>query len=203
MVLYPHVYWLNPRCLMVKNTHFYHSAWVASCSTHKVGDRSLQLWFQGSVTLRSLGHSAKSSMFIGLFHDSPLDFPWFATGFPMMFLGFPMFFIGFPMMFHWISHDFHRISHDPPLEHPPAAVWHPHDGTPRRRPPVHGRRPPSAAAPSDWRPPAYEGTWRHVFFYEISSMNDSSTIMTGWWLGHPSEKYESQLGWLATQYMGQ
>ena len=25
---------------------------------------------------------------------------------------------------------------------------------------------------------------------------------TGWWLGHPSEEYESQLGWLATQYMG-
>ena len=25
---------------------------------------------------------------------------------------------------------------------------------------------------------------------------------TGWWLGHPSEKYERQLGWLATQYMG-
>ena len=25
---------------------------------------------------------------------------------------------------------------------------------------------------------------------------------SGWWLGHPSEKYESQLGWLATQYMG-
>ena len=25
---------------------------------------------------------------------------------------------------------------------------------------------------------------------------------TGWWLGHPSEKYESQLGWLATQYTG-
>ena len=24
---------------------------------------------------------------------------------------------------------------------------------------------------------------------------------SGWWLGHPSEKYESQLGWLATQYM--
>ena len=23
---------------------------------------------------------------------------------------------------------------------------------------------------------------------------------TGWWLGHPSEKYERQLGWLATQY---
>ena len=27
-------------------------------------------------------------------------------------------------------------------------------------------------------------------------------LITGWWLGHPSEKYESQLGWLATQYMG-
>ena len=24
--------------------------------------------------------------------------------------------------------------------------------------------------------------------------------LTGWWLGHPSEKYESQWGWLATQY---
>ena len=24
--------------------------------------------------------------------------------------------------------------------------------------------------------------------------------LSGWWLGHPSEKYESQLGWLATQY---
>ena len=24
--------------------------------------------------------------------------------------------------------------------------------------------------------------------------------ISGWWLGHPSEKYESQLGWLATQY---
>ena len=24
----------------------------------------------------------------------------------------------------------------------------------------------------------------------------------GWWLGHPSEKYERQLGCLATQYMG-
>ena len=24
--------------------------------------------------------------------------------------------------------------------------------------------------------------------------------ITGWWLGHPSEKYASQLGWLATQY---
>ena len=24
----------------------------------------------------------------------------------------------------------------------------------------------------------------------------------GWWLGHPSQKYKSQLGWLATQYVG-
>ena len=24
----------------------------------------------------------------------------------------------------------------------------------------------------------------------------------GWWLGHPSEKYESQLGWWHSQYMG-
>ena len=24
--------------------------------------------------------------------------------------------------------------------------------------------------------------------------------MPGWWLGHPSEKYERQLGWLETQY---
>ena len=27
-------------------------------------------------------------------------------------------------------------------------------------------------------------------------------LWSGWWLGHPSEKYESQLGWLATQFMG-
>ena len=27
-------------------------------------------------------------------------------------------------------------------------------------------------------------------------------ILAGWWFSHPSEKYESQLGWLATQYMG-
>ena len=26
--------------------------------------------------------------------------------------------------------------------------------------------------------------------------------ITGWWLGHPSEKYESQLGWWNSQYMG-
>ena len=28
----------------------------------------------------------------------------------------------------------------------------------------------------------------------------SLTTYSGWWFGHPSEKYESQLGWLATQY---
>ena len=27
-------------------------------------------------------------------------------------------------------------------------------------------------------------------------------ILAGWWLGHPSEKYESQLGWWNSQYMG-
>ena len=31
---------------------------------------------------------------------------------------------------------------------------------------------------------------------------DGKITIDGWWLGHPSEKYESQLGWLATQYMG-
>ena len=30
----------------------------------------------------------------------------------------------------------------------------------------------------------------------------STISLSGWWLGHPSEKYERQLGWLATQYMG-
>ena len=28
-------------------------------------------------------------------------------------------------------------------------------------------------------------------------------LLAGWWLGHLSEKYESQLGWLETQYMGE
>ena len=29
-----------------------------------------------------------------------------------------------------------------------------------------------------------------------------NSSQAGWWLGHPSEKYERHLGWLATQYMG-
>ena len=28
------------------------------------------------------------------------------------------------------------------------------------------------------------------------------TVLAAWWLGHPSEKYESQLGWGHSQYMG-
>ena len=28
-----------------------------------------------------------------------------------------------------------------------------------------------------------------------------STVQTGWWLSHPSEKYESQLGWWNSQYI--
>ena len=38
-------------------------------------------------------------------------------------------------------------------------------------------------------------------FYRCTIMNHPYPTITGWWLGHPSEKYESQLGWLATQYM--
>ena len=44
---------------------------------------------------------------------------------------------------------------------------------------------------------------------ELSQKNSVATIpgillslLSGWWLGHPSEKYESQLGWLATQLNG-
>ena len=29
-----------------------------------------------------------------------------------------------------------------------------------------------------------------------------SDLLAGWWLGHPSEKYERQLGWWHSQYMG-
>ena len=36
--------------------------------------------------------------------------------------------------------------------------------------------------------------------FKSSSLKNKN--MAGWWLGHPSEKYERQLGWLATQYMG-
>ena len=31
---------------------------------------------------------------------------------------------------------------------------------------------------------------------------DMLSTYTGWWLGHPSEKYESQLGWWHSQHMG-
>ena len=43
------------------------------------------------------------------------------------------------------------------------------------------------------------GTFQRATFDDHTGQ---SPRMTGWWLGHPSEKYESQLGWLATQYMG-
>ena len=36
----------------------------------------------------------------------------------------------------------------------------------------------------------------------FASVPGDLRLKPGWWLGHPSEKYESQLGWLATQYMG-
>ena len=32
------------------------------------------------------------------------------------------------------------------------------------------------------------------------SANQTATTNAGWWLGHPSEKYESQLGWLFPIY---
>ena len=35
-----------------------------------------------------------------------------------------------------------------------------------------------------------------------TSPDPKRKLVGGWWLGHPSEKYESQLGWLETQYMG-
>ena len=52
--------------------------------------------------------------------------------------------------------------------------------------------------PSPPKTPTTPGGWTiyipiHLFIGWIES---------GWWLGHPSEKYESQLGWLETQYMG-
>ena len=31
---------------------------------------------------------------------------------------------------------------------------------------------------------------------------DTKQTKTGWWLGHPSEKYESPLGWWHSQYIG-
>ena len=41
--------------------------------------------------------------------------------------------------------------------------------------------------------------WWH--WKPLGEWNDSPPT-SGWWLGHPSEKYESQLGWWHSQYMG-
>ena len=37
--------------------------------------------------------------------------------------------------------------------------------------------------------------------YDIYGNPQMENCMTAWWLSHPSEKYESQLGWLETQSM--
>ena len=42
----------------------------------------------------------------------------------------------------------------------------------------------------------------HWQVWVSSNLETLMERLTGWWFGHPSEKYESQLGWLATQYMG-
>ena len=34
----------------------------------------------------------------------------------------------------------------------------------------------------------------------VEMIHDSCVSSSGWWLGHPSEKYESQLGWWHSQY---
>ena len=38
----------------------------------------------------------------------------------------------------------------------------------------------------------------------VASVPEKKRWLTfsGWWLGHPSEKYVSQLGWWNSQYMG-
>ena len=41
---------------------------------------------------------------------------------------------------------------------------------------------------------------RVTMFKERETMIQPLVRNTGWWLGHPSEKYESHLGWLETQY---
>ena len=43
---------------------------------------------------------------------------------------------------------------------------------------------------------------RLISIFSIHCMGKIGKTYTGWWLGHPSEKYESQLGWFETQYMG-
>ena len=51
----------------------------------------------------------------------------------------------------------------------------------------------SSPPPDSW--PGSCGAWLHHQFGMVETLS-------GWWLGHPSEKYERQLGWLETQYMG-
>ena len=41
-----------------------------------------------------------------------------------------------------------------------------------------------------------------AWFSRAKLLDRIGLIMAGWWLGHPSEKYESQLGWGHSQYMG-
>ena len=45
----------------------------------------------------------------------------------------------------------------------------------------------------------------HFILRTMLTNNNSKANMSqpGWWLGHPSEKYESQLGWLFPTKMGQ
>ena len=73
--------------------------------------------------------------------------------------------------------------------------------------PVTGRCPrwcpPGSPTPSRWIvwQNEYEmgATWLTSGAFHIGNEGMGSK-WSGWWLGHPSEKYESQLGWLATQY---
>ena len=49
----------------------------------------------------------------------------------------------------------------------------------------------------------YSCLWQFLCMHLRSSpegTTDSLVIIPGWWLGHPSEKYESQLGWLFPIY---
>ena len=58
--------------------------------------------------------------------------------------------------------------------------------------------------------PAVTKGWHHVARWPLPDRlskgylrgESSSFTQAGWWLGHPSEKYESQLGWWDSQYMG-
>ena len=43
--------------------------------------------------------------------------------------------------------------------------------------------------------------WTGYKFY-MCFMYTYVYIYTGWWLSHPSEKYESQSGWWHSQYVG-